>query len=141
MLQDYSACKWPDWMPGSTQLGAEPTAAWFDAANESQLQQPGWDMLQQVLAAGSRSNGGGGDGGSSCSSSSGHTDIISFSHFLPHQHLLPEKRMLTYPNLVRGSSQVGTAHACLWGSYHMLAFCCRAEGQTDGQQRPEPSLC
>jgi hypothetical protein len=29
-------------------------------------------------------------------------DTVSFSHFLPHQHLLPEKRMLSYPNLVSG---------------------------------------
>ncbi|KAF6257220.1 hypothetical protein COO60DRAFT_31057 [Scenedesmus sp. NREL 46B-D3] len=28
-------------------------------------------------------------------------DTVSFSHFLPHQHLLPEKRMLTYPNLAK----------------------------------------
>jgi hypothetical protein len=27
-------------------------------------------------------------------------DTVTFSHFLPHQHLLPEKRMLSYPNLV-----------------------------------------
>jgi len=86
--QDYSACKWPEGFPGASQLGSDDTAAWFDAANESNIQQPGWAMLQQVLAG---SNG-----------SSGHTDVISFSHFLPHQDLLPEKRMLTYPNLVRG---------------------------------------
>jgi hypothetical protein len=31
---------------------------------------------------------------------SGDLDLISFSHFLPHQDLLPEKRFLSYPNLV-----------------------------------------
>jgi predicted phosphohydrolase len=29
--------------------------------------------------------------------------VISFSHFLPHQELLPEKRMLHYPNLAKAS--------------------------------------
>lgn len=132
--QDYSACKWPaEGFPGSHKLGSEATAAWFDAANESELQQPGWSMLQQLLISsqGSSSSGGAGGGGggsngngsaSAASSSSGgggsssnsnssisqhlnqKLDTITFSHFLPHQHLLPEKRMLTYPNLVnRGS--------------------------------------
>lgn len=27
-------------------------------------------------------------------------DTITFSHFLPHQDLLPEKRLLSFPNLV-----------------------------------------
>lgn len=40
------------------------------------------------------------------SSSSSSYDIVSFSHFLPHQRLLPEKRFLSYPNL---SKAVGSA--------------------------------
>jgi hypothetical protein len=118
-------------MPGHDQQGSEVTAAWFDDANESSLQQPGWALLQQVQAttvtssrcssAGSETSGnsrsnGNGSSGSSSGNSSGdgsgdggssrgtpgksELDIISFSHFLPHQDLLPEKRMLTYPNLV-----------------------------------------
>ena len=27
-------------------------------------------------------------------------DVISFSHFVPDQRLMPEKRYLSYPNLV-----------------------------------------
>lgn len=59
-------------------------------------------MLQQVLAGSSSSNGSSGSGGkrSSSNDSRARPDVISFSHFLPHQHLLPEKRMLTFPNLV-----------------------------------------
>jgi hypothetical protein len=83
--QDYSACRWPeDALPGGSELGSEATAAWLDAANE---QQPGWSMLQRALAG---------------SSEERQLNVISFSHFLPHQHLLPEKRMLTFPNLVSG---------------------------------------
>lgn len=29
--------------------------------------------------------------------------VISFSHFLPRQELLPEKRMLYYPNLAKAA--------------------------------------
>lgn len=50
--QDYAACKWPlDVSPEGSQLGSEAIAAWFDAANGSHLQQPGWTLMQQVLAA------------------------------------------------------------------------------------------
>lgn len=101
-VQDYSACKWPPGFPGGDQPGSEATAQWFDAANEGSLQQPGWAMLQQVL--GSSSDGSSRSGNKHSSSSSNDSrpspDVISFSHFLPHQHLLPEKRMLTFPNLV-----------------------------------------
>ena len=159
-MQDYSACKWPDNFPGAHQLGSDATSEWFDDANESPLQQPGWALMQQLLAAGSSgsssgsnassatgqllggasvlaagssdgrsdslhvvrsgsdgssdgtgssdgsTNGssgsnGGSSGSNGCNGGCRHPDIISFSHFLPHQSLLPEKRMLTYPNLVR----------------------------------------
>ncbi|WIA44136.1 hypothetical protein OEZ86_010476 [Tetradesmus obliquus] len=81
-IADYAACKWPHDFPNAGQLGSSDTAAWFDAANES-LQQPGWSLLQQALQGEPR------------------LDTVSFSHFLPHQHLLPEKRMLSYPNLAK----------------------------------------
>jgi hypothetical protein len=104
-------------MPGANQQGSEATAAWFDDANESSLQQPGWTMVQQIQAtanSSSRSSSSSSSSANSSSDSSGsgsssssssrdqknRLDTISFSHFLPHQHLLPEKRMLTYPNLV-----------------------------------------
>lgn len=133
-LQDYAACKWPEGLPGASQLGSEDTASWFDDFNSSDMQEPGWPLLQQVL--GSRitqyssrpdgfmseddmNNNSTGRVADACStpqlrthssasvaahstisSNTDGVDVITFSHFLPHQHLLPEKRMLAYPNLV-----------------------------------------
>lgn len=143
-LQDYAACIWPEDFPGANELGSAATAAWFDAANESSMQQPGYVRLQQVLQA-NRNNrrhngstngvekgmvadvGGMGDPIEQSSQQLGaeqmlpsqQIDVISFSHFLPHQALLPEKRFLSYPNLV---SSPATWWACLKVA---LLKCCR----------------
>eukprot|EP00879_Flechtneria_rotunda_P022187 GHRR01023410.1.p1 GENE.GHRR01023410.1~~GHRR01023410.1.p1 ORF type:complete len:339 (+),score=87.53 GHRR01023410.1:288-1304(+) len=90
-ISDYGACKWPVDFPGAHELGSEATAAWFDAAND-EMQQPSW-LQQQVLQQRTHA---------------GLPDVVSFSHFLPHQSLLPEKRMLAFPNLVNMHHCSGT---------------------------------
>ena len=43
-------------------------------------------------------------------------DLITFSHFIPDQRLMPEKRFLMYPNLVRlcVEFEVGGWLICVW---------------------------
>lgn len=67
-VSDYAATRWPAWVPGAGSPGSMLTADWFDSLNDS----PAWE---DALA--SRQD----------------ADVISFSHFLPHQELLPEKRL------------------------------------------------
>ncbi|KAG2434744.1 hypothetical protein HXX76_007632 [Chlamydomonas incerta] len=52
---------------------------------------------------------GGGGSGSGGAGGGGGDDVLSFSHFLPLQELLPEKRYLTFPNLAKavGSTYLG----------------------------------
>ncbi|KAL4428836.1 hypothetical protein ABPG77_005274 [Micractinium sp. CCAP 211/92] len=80
-VSDYSACKWPQSVPGGSRHGSLELAQWFDSMNDS----PAW---QRMLAT-----------RHGC-------DVVSFSHFLPHQALLPEKRYLYYPGLTKA---VGSA--------------------------------
>lgn len=49
-------------------------------------------------------------------------DFISFSHFLPHQALLPEKRFLTFPNLAKavGSAPLRARLAALRPQLHVF---------------------
>ncbi|KXZ54749.1 hypothetical protein GPECTOR_4g819 [Gonium pectorale] len=71
------------------------------------------DLQRGEGRRGARSNGGDGKrvGGdiSGAGGDGGGDDLISFSHFLPLQSLLPEKRFLTYPNLAKavGSTYLG----------------------------------
>jgi hypothetical protein len=108
-LQDYAACSWPADVPGGGVHGSRGVAEWFDAQNEA----PGtpraaaWTELWACLGGGDRGggdgaggggvgNGSGGGNGSGDGSSGGRAstrsgagaggyDVISFSHFLPHQ--------------------------------------------------------
>jgi hypothetical protein len=90
-VQDYAACIWPAEADPEQRHGSLGLAHWADALNE---QQPGWaELLGAAAGAGRGSSGGGsGGGGAAPSGSPGAADVITLSHFLPHQDLLPEKR-------------------------------------------------
>ncbi len=117
-VQDYAKCSWPQQLSG---IGDVALAAWMDALNDSLH----WGEIERLCNYGSAGKppGLGSQCVESCqqvtgncvrasvsatspttspcsSSSSSRCDIITFSHFLPFQGLLPEKRFLTYPNLV-----------------------------------------
>jgi hypothetical protein len=71
------------------------------------------------------SDGGGGGGNMACgrAAESGGFDVISLSHFLPHQELLPEKRFLSFPPLVSlGARDLGAL--CLGAPLATPAACC-----------------
>eukprot|EP00887_Chlorella_sp_A99_P001860 scaffold19.g1860.t1 len=80
-IGDYSAVRWPPWLPGAAPPGARALAEWVDALNDT----PAWAELR---------------------ASRGDADVITASHFLPYQALLPEKRFLFFPGLARA---VGSA--------------------------------
>ncbi len=95
--------------------GSCAVAAWFDALNDA----PAWPVLAPspassrdacaAEATGHAGHAGGGAEGSGGvrggapwppASSPPPGATLSFSHFLPHQALLPEKRFLVFPSLV-----------------------------------------
>jgi hypothetical protein len=108
-------------VPGAKVHGSRELAEWLDGLNE----EPGteraaawqqlWDSLGGGGGDGRQDGGGGGDGkaaeigGEEGGGSGGAFDVVSLSHFLPYQELLPEKRFLTFPPLVR----LGTFPSCL----------------------------
>eukprot|EP00040_Diaphanoeca_grandis_P024367 m.133838 g.133838 ORF g.133838 m.133838 type:complete len:330 (-) comp29698_c0_seq1:627-1616(-) len=75
MCNDYNRCK----RPGTLDPKTDDVAKYFDALNTNAL--ASFDQPNNALP------------------------VVSFSHFLPHQELLPEKRMLYYPHL---SKMVGS---------------------------------
>ncbi|KAK9816317.1 hypothetical protein WJX74_000882 [Apatococcus lobatus] len=91
-VSDYRACTWPEGFPG---IGTEELAQWFDAQNEP---------AEQILDM------------------SHDADVISFSHFLPLQALLPEKRNLFYSGLAKavGSDFLARRIAELQPSIHLF---------------------
>ena len=113
--QDYAKCEWPEAVAGPEGQGGLQLAAWADALNDLRgfLQIP-----VSSAVAGSLPPPPGGQqelpfspsAGApppppptlgQASSVGGGPDVISFSHFVPDQRLTPEKRFLSYPNLVR----------------------------------------
>ncbi|KAL4553689.1 hypothetical protein Ndes2526B_g03522 [Nannochloris sp. 'desiccata'] len=88
-IADYAACTWPDenenlLPPGSQRHGSVELAQWFDSLNDG----PIWDELLKTRH---------------------DCDVISFSHFLPDIALMPEKRFLFYPPLVKASGSIPLA--------------------------------
>ncbi len=85
-IADYAACTWPtDHLPpGSLRHGSIELAEWFDRMNTG----PTWDAMLETRH---------------------ECDVISFSHFLPHLALLPEKRFLFYPGLAKASGSIPLA--------------------------------
>lgn len=82
VMIDFHACSWP--APLSSHDGS--LAAHFDKLNE-----PAFSRALQEIEAETAAAGG------------VRPPVLSFSHFLPRQELLPEKRMLFYPNLAKAS--------------------------------------
>ncbi len=103
---DYSACRWSS--PSLT-TGSEALAHAFDGLNDERIGAPqprhpaatplgSWEELQR---------------GEPC---------ISFSHFLPRIELMPEKRFLTYPPLMKciGSAPLGARVASIAPDIHVF---------------------
>eukprot|EP00899_Mesostigma_viride_P009410 jgi/Mesvir1/18470/Mv14321-RA.1 len=72
VLMDYKLCQFPEDLPN----GSEQLAAYFDGMND--------DVLANIREL-----------------KDGCSVLVTFSHFLPRQDLLPEKRMLFFPNLAK----------------------------------------
>ncbi len=100
--QDYAACIWPQEVDGGQRPGSLAVAQWADELNE---RQPGWAELQAAAAAAAaaRRDGGGGAAAAEAEAAGG-AEVITLSHFLPHQELLPEKRWAS-----RGGCAAGCA--------------------------------
>ena len=88
VCSDFHRCKWPDNLDQTT----EAVAKYFDGLNDDGRLALPWKTAT--------------DKGDSL-------PIVSFSHFLPYQELLPEKRMLYYPNL---SKMVCQLHPTSYGT-------------------------
>lgn len=83
---DYAACHWPaDILPPDTSQGSPHLAEWFDKLND-------------------------GEGFTAVLSERHSCDVISMSHFLPFQELLPEKRFLSWPNLSKAVGSVALSN-------------------------------
>ncbi|PSC76652.1 Metallo-dependent [Micractinium conductrix] len=82
VMIDFHACQWPNGLNSAD----DSLADYFDALNEPAFSKALQGIEEETDAAGGK-----------------RPPIISFSHFLPRQELLPEKRMLYYPNLAKAS--------------------------------------
>ncbi len=78
-------------MDSEQRPGSLSIAQWAGSLNSKQ---PGWSQLQQAAAR-------------------PDADVITFSHFLPSQQLLPEKRFLLFPNLAKAVGSVPLLHTLL----------------------------
>ncbi|KFM28617.1 hypothetical protein F751_6376 [Auxenochlorella protothecoides] len=118
-FSDYSACVWPDSIPGAGSVGGPGLARWFDAKNEGE----GW----AAALAGVREH-----------------DVISMSHFLPREELLPEKRFLFFPELpsVSGSDALQARVTALRPDIHIFGHTHFAWDATlDGTRYIQAPLC
>ncbi|CAE7456263.1 HMA5, partial [Symbiodinium microadriaticum] len=94
MMSDYMLCRWPDGLSASN--GCDSLARYFDSLNEERAAAiPAKDPC---------------------------TTVISFSHFLPRQELLPEKRLLYFPPIAKavGSRHLGERIRALAPDLHIF---------------------
>lgn len=88
VMLDFHACAWNS-VPGLKSSGDDSLARYFDAMNDVAVYDA---VLGDIKKARLEAEEGGQDESPT---------VISFSHFLPYQTLLPEKRWLFYPNLAK----------------------------------------
>lgn len=109
-VNDYIACEWPTQICRGSSMGSEETAKWFDQVNDD------WSMLDRGSMGTTMENRQVLPSSKEVSRIWRHVmereegcDLITFSHFLPDQRLLPEKRYLMFPNLAKvvGSDFLG----------------------------------
>jgi len=119
-IADFAKCCWPAEVTGPEGHGGMQLAQWADSLNDHLAGFLGLDgvgMPSQTLSLNrSRPHPG------SAGSGDAGADVISFSHFLPSQELLPEKRFLTYPNLAKavGSLPLGDRLRLLKPDVHVF---------------------
>lgn len=109
VMMDFHACDWPTTVEeaehGTCTLkasGDDSLAKYFDSLNE-----PGFSKALSEIEAQRKSE-------------KTRPVVISFSHFLPYQQLLPEKRWLHFPNLAKasGSDYLGARVSTLQPDVH-----------------------
>lgn len=86
VMMDFHACDWSS-VSELKASGDDSLAQYFDQMNEKDFSR----IVEEIKSARIISEQKGIDG----------PVVVSFSHFLPHQELLPEKRWLRYPNLAK----------------------------------------
>lgn len=94
VMMDFHACDWSS-VPHLCASGDDSLARHFDQMNGNAYR----DALENIRLDRLRSE----QERSSSRSTEGDVFVVSFSHFLPYQDLLPEKRWLFYPNLAKAS--------------------------------------
>ncbi|KAL1498917.1 hypothetical protein AB1Y20_013439 [Prymnesium parvum] len=113
VMADYRACHWPP----PLRMGSEDLARLFDRINERQLARSAAQAENNAWLTPLRSwDDAHGEGAA----------LLSFSHFLPRIELIPEKRFLFYPDLMKavGSAPLGARlkslrpHAHVFGHTH-----------------------
>eukprot|EP00325_Prymnesiales_sp_UTEX-LB-985_P030181 CAMPEP_0174740036 /NCGR_PEP_ID=MMETSP1094-20130205/72611_1 /TAXON_ID=156173 /ORGANISM="Chrysochromulina brevifilum, Strain UTEX LB 985" /LENGTH=385 /DNA_ID=CAMNT_0015943671 /DNA_START=63 /DNA_END=1217 /DNA_ORIENTATION=+ len=113
-VTDFRATQWPNGLS----LGDEALAVHLDACNE-QLPERAAQQAQQAAACGRL--------GlepivSWREAREGSSRVLSFSHFLPRIELMPEKRYLVYPDLMKaaGSKPLGRRVSDLHPNVHLF---------------------
>ena len=130
VMMDYHACSWTS-EPTLKASGDDSLAQYFDALNDPNFKNILSTIQEEREAAKKAGNG--------KLSTTKHNApvVISFSHFLPFQELLPEKRMLHYPNLAKaaGSDYLGARVAALSPDCHIFGHTHFTQDQTINNTR------
>ncbi len=123
-IADFAKCLWPEEVAGPEGQGGLQLALWADSIND------GFPMVIPPTAGRATKGAGaagdvdsGGTASQSLATAAMHVphgcDIISFSHFVPDQRLVPEKRYLSFPNLV-SSTDMCLAVCCTSFTFNIM---------------------